>query len=158
MRKFAKVLFILLPLVILISQCTDEHDDTIEVMNSINEFYKAIEVGDVEERIELLADDVIIMPNHWTIVRGKEKVSESFRRAASAVFKLKDRVMLRLEVSDDIAYTVNSYYYTWHAKGDEPQWHKTKNIHIWQRNKEGQWQLTVDIWNSDVPMSKFNKE
>jgi ketosteroid isomerase-like protein len=38
-------------------------------------FYAAIEAGDAETRIELLADDVVLMPNHWTMLRGSEEVA-----------------------------------------------------------------------------------
>ena len=158
MKNLVKVFLILLPLIILTTHCTAERDNSDEVMKSINAFYKAIEAGDTEARIDLLAEDVIHMPNHWTILRGRDKVSDSFRKASNAVFKLKDRKMLKIEVSGDVAYTVNSYYYTWHEKGGEPQWHLTKNIHIWRRNTQGAWQLAVDIWNSDVPLSKFYEE
>lgn len=158
MKNLAKIISILLPLVVVTMHCTSETDNTDAVMKSITAFYASIELGDTEARIDLLAEDVILMPNHWTILRGKDEVSESFRKASNAVFKLKDRKMLKFEVSGDVAYTVNSYYYTWHEKGGEAQWHLTKNVHIWRRNKQGEWQLAVDIWNSDVPLSKFYEE
>ena len=130
-------------------------DDLREVIES---FYAAIETNDAEARINLLADDVLLMPNHWTIMQGKDVVAESFRRGAAAVFKLKDRSVVRMEVSGDLAYTVNSYYYTYHGRGEPEQWHKTKNVHIWRRNASGDWELAVDIWNSDVSIEQFANE
>jgi hypothetical protein len=91
-----------------------ESPESTGVMETIEAFYGAIEADDVEARIALLADDVVLMPNHWTIMRGKEAVSESFRRGAGAVFKLRDREVVRLEISGNLAYTVNSYHYTYH--------------------------------------------
>jgi ketosteroid isomerase-like protein len=129
-----------------------------ELLESITSFYAAIETADAEVRINLLADDVILMPNHWTMLRGKDTVSEVFRSASGRVFKLRDREVLSMEVSGDIAYTVNSYYYTYNEKNEEEQWHKTKNVHIWRRGSSGQWKLVVDIWNSDVPIAQFALE
>ena len=129
-----------------------------DLKEAIDSFYTAIEAGDAETRIGLLADDVILMPNHWTVMQGKEVVAESFRRGAAAVFKLKDRSVVRMEVSGDLAYTVNSYFYTYHAPDEPEQWHKTKNVHIWRRNASGDWKLAVDIWNSDVPIEQFANE
>jgi ketosteroid isomerase-like protein len=129
-----------------------------DLERAIASFYAAIEAGDAETRIDLLADDVILMPNHWTIMEGKDVVAESFRRGAAAVFKLKDRSVVRMEVSGDLAYTVNSYYYTYHGRGEPEQWHKTKNVHIWRRNASGDWKLAVDIWNSDVSIEQFANE
>jgi ketosteroid isomerase-like protein len=127
-------------------------------MNTISRFYESIEAGDPEIRIPLLAEDVILLPNHWTIMDGKETVAESFRRSAEAVFRIKDRKVVQMEIGDDLAYTVNSYYYTYHLKGDPEQWHKTKNVHIWRRDTAGEWKLAVDIWNSDVPIEQFAEE
>jgi len=125
---------------------------------AINGFYESIEAGDPEARIALLADDVILMPNHWTPVQGKEAVSHSIRGSGSAVFQLKDREIVHIEVSGNLAYTVNSYFYTYHQHGQPAQWHKTKNVHIWRRQPSGEWKLAVDIWNSDVPVGQFERE
>ena len=89
---------------------------------------------------------------------GKEAIAEMMRAGEGYVFRLRDREIVDIDVSGDLAYTVNSYYYTWHAEGAEPQWHKTKNVHIWRKGEDGQWKLHVDIWNSDVPMSQFSEE
>ena len=125
---------------------------------AIGAFYATIESGDVEARIDLFADDVLMMPNHWTMTRGKEAVATSFRSGAGAVFKLRDREVVRAVVSGDVAYTVNSYDYTYHPEGGSPQWHKTKNVHVWRRDPTGDWRLEVDIWNSDVPIAAFGDE
>lgn len=129
-----------------------------ELLESVTSFYTSIETADAEVRINLLADDVILMPNHWTMIRGKDAVSEVLRIGSGKVFKLKDREVVSMEVGGDIAYTVNSYYYTYNEKNEEEQWHKTKNVHIWRRDSSGQWKLVVDIWNSDVPMAQFELE
>ena len=125
---------------------------------AIDAFYTAIDSDDVETRIGLLADNVVMMPNHWTMVRGKDAVAAGFRESAGSVFKLRDRVMVYAAVSGDMAYTVNSYDYTYHSKDSSPQWHKTKNVHVWRRTQAGDWRLEIDIWNSDVPVSKFENE
>jgi ketosteroid isomerase-like protein len=129
-----------------------------DLERAIESFYASIEENDAEARIDLLADDVILMPNHWTIMPGKDVVAGSFRRGAAAVFRLRDRQVVRMEISGDLAYTVNSYFYTYHAQGEPEQWHKTKNVHIWRRDGAGQWELAVDIWNSDVPIEEFSRE
>ena len=69
-----------------------------------------------------------------------------------------DRELIGFGVSGDLAYTVNSYYYTWHAKQDQPQWHNTKNVHLWKVDSDGNWKLHLDIWNSNVPINVFAEE
>jgi ketosteroid isomerase-like protein len=121
-------------------------------------FCDAIESGDAEARIALLAEDVVLMPNHWTMIQGREAVAAVFRAGEGSVFKLRDRRVIQAAFSGDLAYTVNSYFYTYHPEGTDPQWHKTKNVHVWKRDSAGSWKLQVDIWNSDVPMDDFRKE
>jgi len=130
----------------------------VELQGQIETFYASIENADVEARIELMHDDIVMMPNHWTMSRGKETVAEMFRATVGTVFRLKDREVVDAKVDGGVAYTVNSYYYTWHEEGDEPQWHKTKNIHIWHQCDDGVWRLRLDIWNSDVPIAQFAEE
>jgi len=136
----------------------EESTEAADVMEPISAYYTALEAGDVDARMELLAEDVILMLNHWTMMRGKDMVSESFRRGATAVFKLQDRETLHVEVSGNIAYTVNSYYYTYHGKDQPEQWHKTKNVHFWRQNASGKWKLAADIWNNDVTLDQFSQE
>lgn len=125
---------------------------------AIDAFYAAVAAGDSEARIAMFSDDAIMMPNHWTRWEGKEAIAEVIRAGAGSVFRLRDREIVDMDTSGDLAYTVNSYYYTYHPEGDEPQWHKTKNVHIWKRDAAGHWRLHVDIWNSDVPMEEFANE
>ena len=125
---------------------------------AIDAFYAAVEAGDAEARIACFSDSAIMMPNHWTRYEGKEAIAEVVRAGAGAVFRLRDREIIDMGASEDLAYTVNSYSYTYHREGGEPRWHKTKNVHIWKRDARGRWKLHVDIWNSDVTPAEFPDE
>ena len=166
-----KITVVVLSVLVLVSQCmASEKVEELEpapdaaealpaeLMTAIEAFYSSVESDDVEARIALFSDDIVMMPNHWTINRGIEAVAAGLRSAEGAVFRIRDREVLKASCSGGLAYTANSYFYTYHAEGDEPQWHKTKNTHIWRRDPEGLWKLEVDIRNSDVPMSAFADE
>ena len=129
-----------------------------DLMSTIDSFYASIENDDIETRVSLLDDEVVMMPSHWTMTSGKEGVAAGLRAAGGGVFRIRDREILHADISESLAYTVNSNYYTWHAPEDGPQWHKTKNVHIWVRDAGGTWRLRVDIWNSDVRMADFADE
>ena len=157
----SRVLVISILLACLIPGCCKQQQEEgvpDELHAAINAFYAAVEAGDTEAHIAMFTENAIMMPNHWTRYDGKEAIAEMMRSGEGYVFRLRDREIVDIDVSGGLAYTVNSYYYTWHAEGDEPQWHKTKNVHIWRKGEDGQWKLHVDIWNSDVPMSQFSEE
>jgi ketosteroid isomerase-like protein len=129
-----------------------------DLLAAVDAFYAAVESGDVEARIALFSDDAIMMPNHWTLTEGREAIAEGIRAGDGWVFRLRDRTVVDSDVSGDLAYLANSYEYTWHRQDAEPQWHRTKNVHIWKRDPDGKWKLHLDIWNSDVPLGDFAAE
>jgi len=125
---------------------------------AIDAFYAAVEADDAEARIKMFSDNAIMMPDHWTRWEGKEAIAAVIRAGEGSVFRLRDLEIVDMDASGDLAYTVNSYYYTYHPEGSKPQWHRTKNVHIWKRDAAGEWKLHVDIWNSDVTMGEFAGE
>jgi ketosteroid isomerase-like protein len=133
-----------------------EHSNEQELTNlrqSIDAFYSAIKNGDTKTRLALFAEDALVLPNHSAnITQMNGEIKESWIRAEEGwVFRLKDVQHEKIYLNGDMAYTVNTYSYTWHKKEDEPQWHKTKNVHIWEKQDGGEWKLAVDIWNSSEP-------
>lgn len=119
-----------------------------ELTHAIEAFYESVESGDNDRRAEMFTDGALMMPNNGAISRGKEAIGEVVRGGEGWVFRIRNLNRVELDLSGDIAYTVNEYEYTWHEEGGEPVWHPTKNIHIWRRQPDGSWKLHVDIWNS----------
>lgn len=156
MKKITiSLLFIIMVQIALFAQQSEIDKKTLE--ETISNFYNTIEKGDVLKRIELLDKDVILMPNGFSLIKGKEEVSRLYTADTATVeFKIKDRKIVDMIVSDSIAITVNSYYYTWNTKGENPNWRKTKNVHIWKKDTDGKWKLRLDIWNSDLPIEFKN--
>ena len=120
-----------------------------ELEQAIETFYASIESGDKNRHAEMFTDGAMMMPDDGAIIRGKESIGEVVRSGEGWVFRIRNLERAELDLSGDIAYTVNEYEYTWHQVGDEPTWHPTKNIHIWRRQPDGTWKLHVDIWNGN---------
>lgn len=127
---------------------TEQSNDMQNLMKSIDAFYAAIEAGNFDKRMDMFADSAIVMPNGGNIIRGKQVLKERWEPYKDAIFRIRDLERLEVKISGDMAYTVNSYYFTYHNQGEEAVWYKTKNIHLWQRQADGSWKLYLDIWNS----------
>jgi ketosteroid isomerase-like protein len=137
--------------------CNDPDEGALppELSDAIEAFYVAVDSGYGEARIAMFTEGAMMLPNHGTPIEGKSEIADVIRSGSDWVFRIRDREQITSGVSGSLAYTVNSYFYTYHPKGSEPEWHKTKNVHIWKRQISGEWKLHVDIWNSDLPLAEF---
>ncbi len=131
---------------ILLSACTGQ-DSGKAFLVTVDSFYAAVNAGDQAAHAALFTDDAWMLPDGWDISRG-ETLKTSIRDRTGWVFRLKDVERLEYGISGDLGYTINQYFYTWHEEGAQPEWHRTKNVHIWKRQADGSWKLHVDIWNS----------
>ncbi len=146
-----RFIIVLLCAAVLFAACNQPCDQTADrerLDEAINAFYDNIERGDKEAHAAVFTDEAIMMPDGYDYVQGKEAVTAMVTGGEGWVFRIRDRKVVDTRLSGDIAYTVNDYYYTWHAEGSEPEWHATKNVHIWHRQPDGSWKLHIDIWNS----------
>ena len=84
-----------------------------QLLAAIDAFYAAVEAGDREAHIAAFTDSAIMLPSHWTMYEGKETIAAVIRSGEGSVFRIRDREVVDIDVSGDIAYTVNSYYYTY---------------------------------------------
>lgn len=134
------------PMFLLIA-CNVTQADEARFLEAIDSFYQAVNAGDQAAHAALFTDDAWMLSDDWHISRGKE-LKASIRDRTGWVFRLKDIERLEYAISGPLGYTVNQYYYTYHEEGQAAEWHKTKNVHIWQRQEDGSWRLHVDIWNA----------
>jgi ketosteroid isomerase-like protein len=151
MRIFNAVFWIFLFCIYLISCNSDANEkaDYDRLKETIDEFYQAVNSGDTDRRLALFADGAIVLPDNGRLTRMTDSVKAVWKSwDDSWIFRIKDLKHVEIALSDDIAYTINEYFYTWHAKDGQPEWHKTKNIHIWRKQVNGSWRLHADIWNS----------
>lgn len=133
--------------------CSDEGDAAAgeALQRARDSFYAAIEAGDVEARIALFTEDALMLPNHGRTLSGKEQIATMLRAGGDYIFRLRNLSTIDLQLEGDLACAINEYEYAWFARGDEPQWHRTKNVHVWRRERDGGWRLHADLWNSSEP-------
>lgn len=138
---------IILTGMLLLLGCTDKQlKKEQDFLAAVDSFYAAVNSGNQQAHADLFTENAFMLSDDWTISRGAE-LKKSIAERRGWVFRLKDLQRLEHHVSGDVGYTINEYYYTWHREGQEADWKKTKNVHIWRLQTDGYWKLHMDIWN-----------
>ncbi len=123
----------------------DKTEDVERLHSAIDQFYQGIESGNGDLVIELFAEEMVQMPNGRNMKVGKQNIEPGWRKGLEAGFQLKDVETKKLVVKGDITYKIAEYYGGMVEESKEVEWYRTKNIHIWEKDPEGNWKLTVDI-------------
>ena len=148
-HEIIRIIKTVLAVSLIMTACQNRGDrDRIRLLETIDTFYKAIEYGDSQTRVALFTDNAIVLPDQGRLIRMDDEVRERWIAYDNEwIFRIKDLERVELSIHDDAAYTINEYYYTFHQKGSDPVWHRTKNMHIWKEQQDGSWKLHADIWN-----------
>ncbi len=140
---------------IFFSGCQNKKNDFKLLTREIARYYASISTSDYKRRIDFYNDDAILMPSHISILKGKTEIAK-FLGDTSYVFKIKDRRAVDIYMSDDLAYIIHNYRFAFYLKGGIEEWQNTKSVHIWKKNKSGEWKIQVDIWNTNE-IKKFSE-
>lgn len=109
----------------------------------------AAQAGNWDEVANLYTDDAVLMPPNAETAEGRTAVRDhlaSFPPLQSINF---DRV--HIDGSGDLAYVHGRYTMTFAVPDGETMEDRGKYIEIWERQSDGQWRITRDIFNSDLP-------
>jgi len=109
--------------------------------------------ANVDTWVEAFADDAIALHNHRPADRGREAI-RAFGERVHQVFDLMEYEVAVTDVRTEgnWAMTVGSFTTRFVSKADglEPFGRQEgKFVLVWQRNDQGQWQIVLDMGNSN---------
>lgn len=107
---------------------------------------EALNSGDVEAVAALYSDDARLLPPNAELAQGRAAVAAEFAAMVAAGLTI-DLENVDAVVAGDVGYKVGTY--TLQAPGGVTVDHG-KYIDVW-RKVDGQWKITDDIWNSNLP-------
>jgi ketosteroid isomerase-like protein len=114
---------------------------------------RAIEAGDFGPMRQFMAANLTIMPPDAPAVSGESAAQawiDDF--VAAATVKLQDIRSGTLVVSGDLAvYPYSAVMIITPRDGSAPMSEDAKGIHVFQRDADGSWKLTHDVWNANAP-------
>ena len=116
-------------------------------------FVTAMNAGDIESLVGSFTDDAIRMPPNEPSIVGAAALRSYFQalheQSDSTVTVLLDET----EVAGEWAYSRGTYTVEIQPKGEgEPEQDNGKWLNILQRQADGSWKTSCNIWNSDNPI------
>ena len=141
-------LITLLPLFLLAAACTQSAppSDPSEITARSANWASALNAGDIDTLVSTYAEDARIMPPNEKSASGHDAVRAAFGAMIDAGLSGK-LTSVDTAASGDVGYNVGVYKL---MAGDQVV-DTGKYTETWRRGDDGEWYMTNDIWNSDMP-------
>ena len=156
-RNINIILFNIIWLTALIQSCQSKIDsDFASVKSAIDSqnaaYVKAYNNKDAESVAALHTADATVMPPNQKISQGKKEIQNSINAGIQAGGRDLKFQQLELVVSGNIAYEVGRYSVVVEHEDQTAVNDNGKYIVIWERQPNGDWLMSEDIWNSNLPI------
>lgn len=132
--------------------------DTVAVEKTLRElnakWSDAAASGDLEKVVSYYTEDAVVMPPNAPAATTKEAIRKTWSEMFNIPgFKISWK-STRVEVaaSGDMGITSGTYEVTiTPADGGKPVQDNGKFLVVWQKQADGTWKSSLDMWNSDLP-------
>jgi uncharacterized protein (TIGR02246 family) len=132
---------------------TDLRAEERAIRERISEWLKTARAGDARAVTEFYAPDAKFMVPNIPIADGREQIFERWDKLLSSP-KLSlnfGPTLIEVAGSGDMAYEVGTYSLSYEDAKEGPVNDRGKYVNTWKK-RQGTWQVTTDILNSDLPL------
>ena len=127
--------------------------DRATITRTTTELLTAVNASDVERCSAVWAANGVLMPQHHPPVHGHQAIVQYFRDLFSRSRFRFTFTSSHIDLSGDTALERVTYLASmWSAEDAPPIEDVGKGLHVYERQPNGSWKLTQDIWNSDQPL------
>jgi ketosteroid isomerase-like protein len=136
-------------LVLLLTGCTQAPPpvDPSVITSQSDAWEAALNAGDVDGVVALYTSDARVLPPNREMVHGSAGVRAEFGAMIDAGLG-GELTSVDTIVSGDIGYNVGTFV----LRAGSDVVDSGKFIETWQRGSDGQWRISNDIYNSDMPV------
>ena len=124
-----------------------------------NQMVESILKGQDEKTLSFYSRNVISMPNYGKMLRGIDEVSNHQRQAKEMGSKVSAMKLTTKKVTEygDALVEIGIFTITLEIKSmPEPISDEGKYLTIWEKQEDGKYRITHEIWNSDInPMTRM---
>lgn len=123
-----------------------------EITRATEEWAEAFRSGEIADTMAFISPDaVMVPPNHAALV-GAEAIEAWARGMFEAVSIQEIQIVVdEVRVADEWAVSRGEWRMTM-AAGDQVMSDTTRYVVLWERQGDGRWRVTHDIWNSSLPL------
>jgi uncharacterized protein (TIGR02246 family) len=123
--------------------------DRAAIEGASDRWVAAAQAGNWEEVGSLYSENAVLMAPNAETVEGRAGVLEGLNAFPPIESIRFDQV--HIDGCGDLAYVHGEYTMTFALPDDQTMEDRGKYIEIWERQDDGQWRITRDIFNSDLP-------
>jgi len=128
----------------------DSHSDgTASLLRIESEFAKAASEHGSQGYLSYYADDAVEVPNGEALIRGKANIAKTMVFLDNRDNHLTwSPVGADIAASGDLGYTYGTYEFSSKGKDGKPVVEHGKYTTIWKKQKDGSWEVVLDMGNS----------
>lgn len=127
---------------------------TVAAVRQVSEAYlAAIRGGDINEALNQWADSMTVLPPNEPALKGREAF-RAWGEAFMKQLKVVDAKFTESEVVTSGDLAIERVAFAWTLQplaGGAPIVETGKGLHVFRRQTDGNWKLTMDVWSADAP-------
>jgi ketosteroid isomerase-like protein len=135
------------------SRSTEDATLQAAVDSAANRLLAALRSDNPDSLVALLADDVVIMPPNEPVLKGKAAVRTWYEKLVGQMRTSSLSITGReVMIGGDYATEVAGFEWTLvPVAGGKPLVDRGSYMQVWQRQPDGRWLFSREVWNSSVP-------
>jgi len=110
---------------------------------------EAFNAADVEQVMDLYADDVISMPPNLPMRQGKEELQADFEWIFENFNAQHETIIFDILVSDDLVIELGQYTMTFDPHDGSDDFDEAGTHILVRQLIDGEWKIVWEIWNTD---------
>jgi uncharacterized protein (TIGR02246 family) len=116
---------------------------------------------DLDKTVSYYSDDAVVMPPNSGRATAKEAIQSALKELLASPGAAVSWKATKVEVakSGDLACVSGTYEEMTIDASGKPVKDRGKYVKVWEKQADGKWKCSADIWNSDLPVpAPFGKK
>jgi ketosteroid isomerase-like protein len=121
--------------------------DMDKLRTTMKEFVEAYGAINIDKIVSMYTEDAMYLVPDMEILKGRPAIKASLASGDASRVDFKQQVA-ELKIEGNLAYEVTNQIVTVYMKDQSTRTFPNKFIHLWQKQKNGTWQVLLDMVNS----------